>query len=249
MKKFLFFLLLAVSIVIFSEQFVIDINDEGDFNEIVKTYNSQYFYHIEESYPVIPSYKIFIQFDNDILIDSSYFLVESIDTLKDFALIAGENPLPKIFFPSKRSSLKLVKNLFPEETYRIFKSKSGGKIFVSGYVNNFYYESGKIFRRKGKLVIVYKNLDSPKINTKSKNEFLIITADSLKSYWTGYVKLKKDYTVNIVGVSEIFSLYPTKTKSQAIREYLKTLYEAGKLAGVLLGGDVEVIPPFMSNSL
>ncbi|MEJ5306755.1 MAG: C25 family cysteine peptidase [candidate division WOR-3 bacterium] len=244
MKKFLFFLIFTVSTIIFSEQIVVYINDEGDFNEIVKIYNSQYFYHIEESYPVIPSYKIFIQFDNDILIDSSYFLVESIDTLKDFALIAGENPLPKIFSPLKRSSLKLVKGVFPEETHRIFKSKANDKIFVSGYVNNFYYENGKIFKRKGKLVIVYKNLTSPEINTKSKNEFLIITSDSLKSYWTDYVNLKKDYTVNIVGVSEIFSLYPAKTKSQAIREYIKILYETGKLAGVLLGGDVDVIPPF-----
>ncbi|MEO0288554.1 MAG: C25 family cysteine peptidase [candidate division WOR-3 bacterium] len=244
MKKFLFLFVCIVSIIIFSEQIIVDINDENEFNEIIKEFNSQYFYHIKESYPVIPSYKIFVQFENDIFIDSSYFLVESIDTLKDFTLIAGEDPLPKIFSPSQRSSLKMIKGVFPEETYRIFKSKANDKIFVSGYVNNFYYENGKIFKRKGKLVIVYKKLEFQKIDTKSKNEFLIITADSLKSYWTGYVDLKKDYTVNIVGVSEIFSLYPAKTKSQAIREYIKTLYETGNLAGVLLGGDVDVIPPF-----
>ncbi|MEO0233893.1 MAG: C25 family cysteine peptidase [candidate division WOR-3 bacterium] len=244
MKNFMFFLILFVSIVICSEQFVIDINDNNDFNEIVKGFDSKYFYHIKESYPVIPSYKIFIQFENDILIDSSYFLVESIDTLKDFTLIAGENPLPKIFSPSKRSSLKLVKNVFPEETYRIFKSKSNDKVFVSGYVNNFYYENGKIFRRKGKLVIFFKTVGLNKTTTKSKNEFLIITADSLKSYWTDYVNLKKEYNVNIVGVSEIFSLYPAKTKGEAIREFIKTSYETGSLTGVLLGGDVDVIPPF-----
>lgn len=244
MKNFVFLFILFGFFFLSSEQLVIEIDDTDNFNETIKDYNSKYFYQIRESYPVIPSIKIFEKFENEIFVDSSYFIVEKIDTLKDFLLVSGENSLPKIISPSKRSQIKDIKGIFPKETHKIVLLKSNGKSIVSGYVNNFYYEDEKIFKRKGKLVIFYKTVNINKITTKSKNDFLIITADSLKSYWTEYVDLKKYYNINTVGVSEIFSLYPSKTKSEAIREYIKTAYETGGLMGVLLGGDVDVIPPF-----
>lgn len=246
MKKFYILLIfIFLSLLTFAERIEIPIDEENSFDANISKYNENYFYHIKKSYPVIPSLKFKKVFENDIDIDSIYLVKEKIIKIKVSNILVGENPLPKEFEKSEKSKLEKIKGKFPIEDYKVFKTYYKGKTILSGYVCDYFYQNGEVFKITGKLVIEYRKNDKNLIKeNKGIKKFLIITDDSLKSFWDDYVDLNKTYSFDIKGVNEIYSIYPSITKPQAIREYIKSLYESGSLEGVLLGGDVSVVPPF-----
>ncbi len=246
MKKFIFILLIQILFLfLFSETVYFPIDESKSFNTILSSHSLDYFYHMDQSFPVIPSLKFKKVLDDDIQIDTIYFNVEKVERVKDAKIVSGENPLPKKIKPVKRSSLTKINDIYPVDEFKVFKSKVGGKTVISGFVSNFFYKDGAIYERKGKLVIEYKQKVGLKKSEKSLvKKILIITQDSLKTYWNGYANLHRDFIVEIKGVNEILDSYPSLSKSQAVREYIKDSYSTGSLRGVILGGDVDVIPPF-----
>lgn len=244
-KLYILLIIFILSVLTFAERIEIPIDDKNIFDATIFEYNGSYFYHIQKSYPVIPSLKFKRVFDNDIEIDSVYMVKEKITKIKVSNILVGEDPLPKEFKPTERSKLKKLSEKFPTKDYKIFKTYYKGKTILSGYLCNYFYENCEIFKVTGKLVIEYREKDKKVVeDCKGIKKFLIITDDSLKSFWNGYVDLNRTFSFDIKGVNEIYSIYPSMTKPQAIREYIKSLYLSGSLVGVLLGGDVSTIPPF-----
>lgn len=233
---------LAIAFTMLSASYIdIGFNGNDDFNALLRSHDSRYYYSIESGQPLMPSIKYRINLNCPAAIDSVIFIEESRRLIERAEIVAGEDPLPLIIGPSERSKLIESKSSYPAVDYQIGSGLEKGRASIFGYISNFKYENGKVYSRTGYLRVFYTEQPSnaPDLTLK---KILVITADSLKTAWEGYRNLYPDYSVNIIGSNEIYAIYPSDTATKAIRKYIQSIYLSGGLEGVILGGDVDAVP-------
>jgi len=236
------FCLSLFTVLIYPNQVQIAIDDDSEFNSIINNYNDNYFYHLKEGLPVVPSQKFLITINGRATLKNVLFIENERIYLKNPEIKIGEDPLPFSVEPNNKAIIKEMKSNFPEQDFQIKVGYEKDKTLIYGYVSNYVYENNNIIKRKGILYIDYSVIENPALKSISKS-ILIIAPDSLKTSWEGYKSYYPDYEVSILSVDDIVSLTALEdTITKNIREYIKSQYQTNNLKGVILAGEDNYIP-------
>ncbi len=238
MKRSLIFMLILLPVILWANVYTYNIN-VPDINNI----GTMHTYLNEKGYPMLPI--LFYEYNLPLSNIDSVKVYNSKDFIKeDYPIRISTGPytpsMGKIDVERKDVKGEYPQGLLKGYSYR----KEGSRTKLSLYIMPYHYINGEVVRYDNIELKVFYTPQNADERKSDKKMYLVITTDSLVNYFDKFSDFysSKGFDVNVRGVNEILSLYPSDTVIYAIRKYLQACYSDSNLYALLIGADVDLVP-------